>query len=382
MLAEPQRPGEAGDARGVPVPLDRDGFVREVDRAVADPADVQGAAENFSRRKGQFGRVVLHAQPVVQFEQGAGPFLGPPALRHVERNAGQVQRRAVGRRFHLGADFHPAGRAARPDDPVFDDVVGRRRDAASDGRIHPGPVVRMDGLAHLGIGEGRLRVAPEILLEAPRRGQLVRPQVQLPHAEAAGLGGEAQPRLAFLLRAQPVREFRHERRVVALEPGQPLAFERHVHLAGEEVGERPGGVAHRGHQQPVPERRPVLAMVANVGLDGFNRVHGGPDARHGLRIGVRSLQEAAVAADDLGAGIAREAAEGVVREHHGIVGQAWIGDDHGHAGRPHGRDERVGASVEALQLRADPGLLGLKFLLQPAGRRRRGAVPIIQGGVP
>ena len=84
----------------------------------------------------------------------------------------------------------------------------------------------------------------------------------------------------------------------------------------------------------------------------------------GVRVG--ALQEAAVAADDLLARIAGEAAEGVVDEDDRVVGQPRVRDHHGHAGGAHRCRERVGAVVDARDLLDDAG--GISRVARPGER--------------
>ena len=211
------------------------------------------------------------------------------------------------------------------------------------------------------------------------RDQRARPQVQLPDAELPSLCGEPQPGLALLLRTQAIAQLGEQRRVLGLQPGQPLALQRHVHLAGKEIGEFARRIPHRGQQQPVPEPLATLAVVEDVDLDRLDRGHGGPDAPDRARVRVRPLEEAAVAAEDVFPRIARQAAERIVGKHHGVIGLARVGDDHRHARGPHGGHERVGATAQPKQFGADPcgvGLCGgLPCLPFAAGLPHHGPAP-------
>ena len=366
VVPELQRAGEAPDARGVPVPLDGDGFGHRVDRAVAGPAHPQHAAEHLGGRVGEVGGLVDGAEPVVEVDQRPVARLGPLALRDVEAGAGEAQRLAVGRMQHLGADVEPAGGAARVDDAVFDVVVHARRDALRHGAVHAVAVLRMDGRHHLGVGEGGGGVAPESRLEGVGGVQLPAGQVELPDAEPPRLGGEAQAGFAVLLRPQPVAELGHQGGVPVLQAGQALALQRHVDLAREEIGQDAVRVADGRHQQAVPERLARLAMVADVDLDRPAGLHGLADADHRPGIGLGALQEAAVAADDLLARVAGQAAEGIVDEDDRVVGQAGVRDHHGHARGAHGRREGVGLGVDAGDLGDD--VVGVVGLAGPVGQ--------------
>jgi hypothetical protein len=73
----------------------------------------------------------------------------------------------------------------------------------------------------------------------------------------------------------------------------------------------------------------------------------------GVRL--RALKEAAIAAEDLVARVARQFHESVVHVDDGIVGQPRVGDDHRHARRADGGGEGVGADDGAGDLGVDPG---------------------------
>jgi hypothetical protein len=65
-------------------------------------------------------------------------------------------------------------------------------------------------------------------------------------------------------------------------------------------------------------------------------------------VGLRALQESAVAADDLVVLVACEVEEGAVGEHDRVVGQARIGDDHRHARHLDGGKEDIAAVLNAV----------------------------------
>ncbi len=345
-VAEPQQPGKAADAGRVPVALDADGFRLEVDGAVAGPADLQRPSQDLGRREGQLAGVVQAAEAVVQGEQGLVAPFRPPPVGDVDRGAGQADRGAVGRAQHLGLDLQPHHPAVRTDRAVGDVVVAAGLDAVPHRVLHPGPVLGMHRGAQVVVGERQGGIAAEVLAPDARGAQGLRLQVELPDAEPPGLGGEAEPGLAVGL--------------------------------GTEA---------------VPEQRAVLAVVAQVDLDRGRCAYRRTDLRHRLGVGFRSLQEAAVAAQDLVARVAGEPAERVVGEHHRVVVLARVGDDHRHAGRPHRRHERIRAVVAPAQLGADaeevgvepgslPGLVRLR--MSRSGVRRLRVVVVVghRGGQP
>ncbi len=166
---------------------------------------------------------------------------------------------------------------------------------------------------------------------------------------------KSQARGCLFLRAQPVGDLRHQGGVVDLETLEPLALDRDVDLACEEIGQPTLCVADRRHQEPVPKRLAGLAVIENVGAHRHGSVDRGPDLRHRRGIRVGSLQEAAVAPEDLFARVVAQTAEGVVDEDDRVVGKPRVRDHHGHAGRPDGRGERIRTPVAARDLVDDAG---------------------------
>ena len=178
-------------------------------------------------------------------------------------------------------------------------------------------------------------------LGAGRPGQHARGEVEIPGADLGGVNRqlerdliEREPLLGALALGQ-------QHRVGRLQPGQPVALERHIHLAREEVGELARLVVHGGEQQPVPESGPVPAVVPEVQLDRAPLLDGAPHPGDRIGVGVGSLQEAAISPDDLLARVAGQAAERVVDEHDRIVGQTQVGDYHRHARAAHRRGEGI-----------------------------------------
>ena len=162
----------------------------------------------------------------------------------------------------------------------------------------------MNGVLEIGVGQHLHPAATEILLADGRTGQGSRSQIMFPYAEPARFGREPKARRIVFLFVQPIGDLGHESGVMALEPCQALALQCHVDLAREEIGQLSFGIADRSHQQAVPERLAGLSIVEDVDPDGLDRVHRRPDGGDGFGGGPRPLQEAAVASDDLLAGIA------------------------------------------------------------------------------
>ncbi len=111
--------------------------------------------------------------------------------------------------------------------------------------------------------------------------QVAEPVRQFEQSDAPGI------RLAF--DQDTVGALRHQCRVLALQPGQPVTLERYIHLACKKIGEFTRGVPHRGQEKPVPERLAGFAVVANVYLDGFDIADGGADAGRDRRVCFRAL---------------------------------------------------------------------------------------------
>ena len=258
-------------------------------------------------------------------------------------------------RAHLGSDLHPADRAVGRNDSILDLEIGPRRDAGRDRDRPTVSIFRMDRGLEIAVRERLVARSPEIVLTNRRGRQFLGREVEFPDAEPASLGGEEQARGSLFLRAEPVGDLRHQGGIVGLETFEPLALDRDVDLACEEIGQPAFRVADRRHEEPVPERLAGLAVVENVRAYRHCSVDRRPDLRHRGRIGVGSLQEAAVAPQDLFARVVAQPAEGVVDEDDRVVGEPRIRDHHGHAGRSHGRRERVRTPVAARDLVDDAG---------------------------
>jgi hypothetical protein len=123
---------------------------------------------------------------------------------------------------------------------------------------------------------------------------------------------------------------------------------RDVHLRGEEIQQLAVLVEDRAQEQGIPEDLAVLFIIEDV--DPHRALFRDRMAQlvHRAAVGLRSLQEAAVAAHRFLIRIAGEVEEGAVGEHDGIVGLARIGDDHRHARHLDGGEEDVAAVLQAV----------------------------------
>ena len=355
VVSKPENAGEGRDARRRPVPLDRQGFGHGIDGAVARPAHAERTPQDFGRCAGEFGGVVEVADPIAEFPHGDAPGLRDLARRDVERNTGHAQGPAVRRAGHLGSDLNPANCAVGHDHAIFDIEIGLGRNAGLERNRPPLTIFRMNRVLEIVVGEGLVPVAAEIVLEDRRGVQCLGREVEFPDAEPARLGREQQARGSLFLRAEPVGDLRHQGGIMDLETFEPLALDRDIDLAREEIGQPAFRIADRRHQQTIPEHLAGLAIVENIGPHRHGGVDRGPDLRHRRGIRVGSLQEAAVAAENLVARVVAQPAESVVDKDDRVVGKPWVRDHHGHAGRPDGRGERVRAPVAARDLVDDAG---------------------------
>nr|WP_245496697.1 hypothetical protein [Lichenibacterium ramalinae] len=211
----------------------------------------------------------------------------------------------------------------------------------------------MHGSLDVGVGETPGSREAEVLGAAWRGLHLVCPEIEVPDAELAGLGREAQAFLAPLLSLGASGHLRGECHVVALQSRQTVPFGRDVDLAGEEVAQGAVGTVDRCRQEPIPEARAVSTRVLDLDLDGLGNGYGGPDAGHRVGIRVGALQETAVPTEDLRTRVAGQPAEGVVGEDDRVIGQAWVRYHHGHACGLDRGEERVFAEVRAGNLGGD-----------------------------
>ena len=186
---------------------------------------------------------------------------GGMARGDVDRGPGHAQRPPVRRTHHLRAQVEPADAAIGAHHA---ELLGKYLALGKRALERGGDAVAIvgmhgtdDGLA----GHAVRRIVAEALAPNRRGREFAAHQVELPHAEPPGIGGKAQPRLAFLLRAQAVGKLGEQGGVAALQAGDNLVFERDIDLAGEEMGQPPRLVVDRRHHQAVPERLTILAVV-------------------------------------------------------------------------------------------------------------------------
>ena len=352
MLTERERPGNRAYAGRVPIPFDRDRLVHRIDQAVAGAAHTQRLPQDFRRDIRDVGALIEIAEQFVQPRQRTALQVRPLDRRDIHRHAGDAKRPIVRIEERLPARRDPVHRAIGPGDAIFL-VVLLPLIAVLEYRTGAQAIVGVDRLDPVFVGERLVGISPEQRLALVRSGQRLGCEFKAPRAEPASLQRQRQFTLALLLHPQPVRHLRHERRIVALQPGQALAFQRHVDLAGEEIHQLAVDIENGRHQQPIPERFAILAVIANV---RFDRLDIGDRIAQRLPrrgLGFRPLKEAAIAPDDLFARVARQATKGGVGKDHRIVGQPGIGDDHRHARRAHGGNKGVGGA-KARQLARNP----------------------------
>ncbi len=279
---------------------------------------------------------VLH--PVVQLLGQQRPvLLAALALGHVEGDARHAQRLAVGVVEGLAADLEPAHLAGRRTDPVLDVVVAPVLDRLADRRLHPVAVFRQDRVDQVLEGERVARLPAEVALAAVGGHEPHAVEVEGPGAQPRRLEDEVQPLLAAPQGLRAPLDLLLQGIAVALQAHQPLALQRHVELRGEVVGQLALVVEDRRDEEAVPERLARLLVVLEVDLDrdpALDRVAHPGDV---VAVGLGTLQEAAVAAEDLVPGVAGELREGVVDEDDRFVGLVRVGDQHRHPRRPHGR---------------------------------------------
>ncbi len=153
----------------------------------------------------------------------------------------------------------------------------------------------------------------------------------------------------------------------------------HIQLGGEEIGQLACIVVHRRHEQRIPEGRAILAVVDDLHRDLALLLHCFANLGDHRAIGFGTLQETAVAAQQLVHLVAGHLGEGVVGEEDGIVRLVGIGDQHRHSRGFHRGEEDVLALVRNITRRGvvDPRLAGWGNLAHGAGpcTGRRGVKP-------
>ncbi len=120
--------------------------------------------------------------------------------------------------------------------------------------------------------------------------------------------------------------------VVAFKTVHRVAIARGIGQASEEVAEFAIGPVGWADIQLVEEAAAVLAVVHQIDRDVVPLADRLPHPGNGLRIGARSLHEAAVAPQELVGGVARHPLEGLVGEDDRVVRQGRVGHHHGGPG--------------------------------------------------
>ena len=114
-----------------------------------------------------------------------------------------------------------------------------------------------------------------------------------------------------------------------------------IELRGEEILDGAVLTANRADVQRIPERRAILAVVEHVDVDRLLGCDRGSHLGDGDGVGVLTLQEAAVASDDLGALVTGQRLEGLVGKHDRVIRLSRIGDHHRHPGTADRCGERI-----------------------------------------
>ena len=116
---------------------------------------------------------------------------------------------------------------------------------------------------------------------------------------------------------------------------------RHLELHADAEAVHAIRVVHRAHRQQVLEELPALAVVSDLHVAVDAAAKGVLDHRHRLRLGARTLQEAAVAALSLRLCVARHAAELRIHEEHRVARHRHVADHDARWVRLCNRRERV-----------------------------------------
>ena len=117
-------------------------------------------------------------------------------------------------------------------------------------------------------------------------------QFRLEHLGEPEHGGQRRP--------QFVRDVREEFRLRLAGPQQPLldlVLSGDVMLDADVIRHRPGIIAYRGQLQIVPERFTAASVIQNLDLDRIALIERPTDGADRFRIGLRSLQEPAIASE-------------------------------------------------------------------------------------
>ena len=125
---------------------------------------------------------------------------------------------------------------------------------------------------------------------------------------------------------------------------------RNVEQRREKELQFPAIVGNRTDVEGVPEGRPVLAIVEDVDTHIGATRNGAANPLDGCRVGLGTLQQTAVPADDLVPFESGQVQEGIVREDDRIIGAARVRDDHRHAGGANGGSERIAPAMLGMEV--------------------------------
>ena len=279
------------------------------------------------------------------------------------------------RRRLAGGDCDGLALAVQTDVLATAGAQNVRGEAVGEGaHVEPGHVVglvepamdggqRVDALQHGFQRLAELRIGDRAHLEPQQRadhGQVVLdPVVDLVE----------QQRLGFQRRLQVAGAGMDLRLDILLAAGQRLLGLDpigHVELRGEEELDVAVLAAHRADIERIPEGAAVLAVIAQLDVHRLFARHGLAQTIHLGGIGVRPLQEPAVAADDLVTRVAGEILEGLVGEDDRIVGLPRIGDDHRHAGSANGSREGIAPALLVADDLGKVPVVALSHVLLPS----------------
>ncbi len=118
-----------------------------------------------------------------------------------------------------------------------------------------------------------------------------------------------------------------------------IASAADVELRPEIIDELAVAIEHGGDEQRVPETCAALLVVQY--LDGGFAAFGdrAADLGHSVPVGVWTLHQPAILPDQFLGGVAGHVQEGRIGEDDRMVRRVRVGHDHGHARRPHRREE-------------------------------------------
>ena len=161
IVAEVQNPRDGFDPGRIPIAGDGDGFVVLIHDAEAGAADLEGPPQDFGGGIGDVLGILEIAQDVRQLHHRRTQAFGPHPIGDVGRDPRDAQRSALGVRHQYPPSLHPAHAAQGRDNAVSDMIVRAVLDRRIALRAHRLPVVGMDHLLAVFVGEGRIdRPAP------------------------------------------------------------------------------------------------------------------------------------------------------------------------------------------------------------------------------